>query len=562
MHEQPHQDGSVRHASPRTYPGLAMLGQFHRHQCDGPTRIVPVKVTEISGMAQRRRLVAVACVLSAWASCWPSSALAIDSIVYTVRIPEPSMQYADIEARVPTDRRASIELMMPIWSPGYYRIEDYAANVEDLRARTTDGVSLAVDKTAKNRWRIETRGAPTVVLSYRVRCAQRSVTTNWIGPDYAVLNGAPTFITLVERTRRPHEIQIELPSGWTHAMTALPEVSSKRNRYRAADYEELVDSPMLAGKLAAHAFDVAGKQHFVVAAGDYASWDGARAARDLAAIVAEAERFWGVLPYDRYLFLLMFRQGGGGLEHRSSNLTTVQTNVSKDTGQWSGIGILSHEYFHLFNVKRLRPIELSTFDFEKPPTTGSLWISEGLTSYYGNLLMARSGLQTPDQYLASLSSLIGALQKSPGRLLQSVEQSSREVWGNSNSGVNPNANTVSYYNKGAILGLLLDAKIRRATGGRRSLDDVMRQAYKRYSDDRGFTPLEFQRVAEDVARTSLADWFRRYVSSTDELDYSEFLDWYGLQFISSAGAEWALERRPDATPAQRAHLQQWVMRYR
>ena len=504
-------------------------------------------------------LVSLVCALAVWQQT--PRAQSSDPISYTVRIANPDKQYADVEAIVPTDGADSIDLMMPIWSPGYYRVEDYASKIEAFNARIPDGTALVSEQPKKNRWRIQTRGARRIVLRYRVLCAQRSVTTNWIDADYAVLNGAPTFITLVEQRRRPHDVQIELPPAWTHAMTGLDDVrDGKPHHFRAADYETLVDSPIVAGKLAVHEFEVAGKKHSVVGAGDYASWDGPAATRDLAAVVAEAYRFWGFLPYDKYLFLLMFRQGGGGLEHRNSNLSTVRANISETTGRWSALGLLSHEYFHLFNVKRLRPIELGPFDFEKPPTTGSLWISEGVTSYYSNLMIVRAGLQTPDAYLDALSALIGRLQAAPGRLQQSVEQSSREVWGNSNSGVNPSANTVSYYNKGELLGLLLDAKIRRATNGRSSFDDVIRLAYQRYAGERGFTELEFRATAEEIAGIDLSDWWRKSVSSTEELDYTDLLEWYGLRFTASSrtAREWSLRRRDDATDAQAAHLRTWL----
>src|SRR5262245_48595113 len=430
-----------------------------------------------------------------WAAA-PSALFAqrLPPIVYTVRVPAPETHYVEVEAPVPTGRRVSIEMMMPIWSPGYYRIEDYAARVDEVQAKTAGGKPLQVEKTQKNRWQVQTNGQPTVVLSYRVFCNQRSVTTNYVDTQYGVLNGAPTFMTLVERARRPHEVRIELPPTWKRAMSGLDDAPDRKpNHFRAADYETLVDSPIMAGDLLVREFDVAGKKHYVVGAGDVEGWDADGATRDLATYVQEVHRFWGFLPYDKYAFLLMFRQGGGGLEHKNSNLSTVTARPPAGRGaanerMWGGVGLLSHEYFHLFNVKRLRPIELGPFDFEKAPTTGSLWISEGVTSYYSSLLVQRAGLRSEDEYLASLSSLIGGLQNAPGRLLQSVEQSSLDVWNNSNSGVNPNANTVSYYNKGNVLGLLLDARIRRATDGRKSFDDVMRLAYKRYGGDRGFTP--------------------------------------------------------------------------
>jgi predicted metalloprotease with PDZ domain len=470
---------------------------------------------------------------------------------------------------VPAAGRPALDLMMPTWSPGYYRVEDYAANVREVRAETPRGQPLAVEQTSANRWRVGTRGEPFVRLSYRVFCRQRTVTTNYVDADYAVLNGAPTFITLAENATRPHLVRIELPAGWTAAKTGLDDApGNQAHHFRAADYETLVDSPIVAGKLGIRTFEVAGKPHVVVSAGNADGWDGDRGTRDLQAFVEETHRFWGFLPYEKYVFLLLFRPGGGGLEHRNSNLSTVVARPrprpdgtpAPPTARWPSLGLLAHEYFHLFNVKRLRPIELGPFDFEKPPVTGSLWIAEGVTSYYSGLLMTRAGLQTPDEYLASLSSLIGGLQASPGRLLQSVERSSLEVWNNSNSGVNPSAGTVSYYNKGHVLGLLLDAKIRRATGGRASFDDVMRLAYRRYSGARGFTAAEFRQTAEEVAGIDLRGWFASAVASTDELDYTDLLEWYGLRFVTSGGSAgaWTLERRPDQTAAERQRIADWL----
>ncbi len=510
--------------------------------------------------------------LTVWGAPPRATAQGLEPIAYTIRIPAPATHEVVVEATVPATAppgRPSLDLMMPTWSPGYYRVEDYAANVRDLSAATLDGRSLAVEKTNGNHWRVDTRGERVVKLSYRVFCNQRSVTTNHVDADYGVFNGAPTFITLAENVRRPHDVQIELPAGWTAAMTGLDDAPGGwPNHFRAPDYETLVDSPIVAGKLGIRTFDVAGKQHFVVSAGDTEGWDGDRATSDLRTFVEESHRFWGFLPYEKYVFLLLFRPGGGGLEHRNSNLSTVVArprpradgSAAPPGARWPSLGLEAHEYFHLFNVKRLRPIELGPFNFEQAPTTGSLWIAEGVTSYYSGLLMTHAGLQTPDEYLTSLSSLIGNLQNSPGRLLQSVERSSLEVWENSNSGVNPNATTVSYYNKGNVLGLLLDAKIRRTTNGRASFDDVMRLAYRRYSGAQGFTADEFRRTAEEVAGADLRRWFTSAVSSTDELDYSDLLDWYGLRFVPSSGpaGAWTLERRPDQTAAQQQRMANWL----
>jgi predicted metalloprotease with PDZ domain len=453
-------------------------------------------------------------------------------------------------------------MMMPIWSPGFYRVEDYASRIQSLSARAPDGKTLEVEQPGKNRWLIRTGGASSVIVSYRLLCNRRSVTTNWVGDDLLVLNGAATFITLAEKIRRPHEVKLELPEKWKRAMTGLDAApGGLPNHYRAADYDTLVDSPIVAGDLAVREFDVDGSKHYVVDGGEAGQWDGEQAARDLEKIVRETRRFWGFLPFKRYVFLNVFRQGGGGLEHGNSTLLTSSPRAKAPTFRW--LAFVSHEYFHAFNVKRLRPFELSTFDYERPPQTGSLWVSEGLTSYYGELLACRAGLGGPQDCLAALSSHIASLQNSPGRLLQTLEQSSLDVWGSGTSGVGRDTATkVSDYVKGPVVGFLLDVKIQRATSSKKSLDDVMRLAYKRYSGARGFTPEQFRKTAEEVAGVDLREWFRRAISSVEELDYSEALDWFGLRFATSDGQQsakgWKLEIREDATDSQKSRLQGWL----
>ena len=347
---------------------------------------------------------------------------------------------------------------------------------------------------------------------------------------------------------------------------ARPAPDGLPDHYRADDFETLVDSPIVAGNPSVHEFEVNGSKHLLVDIGDLGSWDGERAARELEKIVQENNRLWGSLPFRRYLFLNVFRQGGGGLEHKDSTLlTSSPSRAAIAAGDFRWLSFVSHEYFHAFNVKRLRPVELGPFDFEHPPRTGSLWISEGVTSYYGELLVARAGLAKPEDFLSAMSSHIEQLQNSPGRLVQTLEQSSLDVWTSGMSGVGRNnTKTVSYYVKGPIAGFLLDAQIRRATGDQKSFDDLMRLAYKRYGGDHGFTPDQFRATAEEVAGTDLKDWFRKVLSSTEELDYTQALEWYGLRFAPVAEPakddkpvkKWKLEIRDDASDAQKDHLRQ------
>ena len=506
----------------------------------------------------RRNLVWLVALFAALADWMPTteSARKLEPIVFTVKFPAPETHFAEVIATVPTEKRARIELMMPIWSPGFYRVEDYAGKVQELTARTSEGKPLPVEQPQKNRWRIQTSGASSVIVSYRLFCNSRSVTTNWVGEDLAVLNGAATFVTLAEKMPRPHDIRLELPSTWKQSMAALE--STQPNQFRAQDFDTLVDSPIVVGNLSVREFDVAGSKHLLVDAGDYKQWDAQRGAQEIEKIVRATHQFWGFLPFKRYVFLNVFRQGGGGLEHKDSTLLTSSPRMTAPGYGW--LGFVSHEYFHAFNVKRLRPVELGPFDYEHPPNTASLWISEGLTTYFGELLVARADIGTTQESLNSVSSHIRQLQTSPGRLLQTLEDSSLDVWNSGTSGVGRDTATkVSYYVKGPVVGLLLDAHIQRLTGGKKSLDDVMRLAYKRYSGTRGFTAEQFRKTTEEVAKVDLKDWFRKVLASTEELDYNEALDWYGLRFSTpdekQPAKNWSLEIREDATSVQKSHLQ-------
>ena len=379
------------------------------------------------------------------------------------------------------------------------------------------------------------------------------MTSNWVDADLGVINGGAAFITLAEQARRPHDVRLEMPPTWKASISGLDAApGGQPHHYRAPDFDTLADSPIVAGTLAVREFVVDRSTHVVADAGQYAQWNSDRSAEQIEEMVKEVRRFWGSLPFKRYVFLNVFRQGGGGLEHANSTLLTSSPKSTEPTRSW--LSFVAHEYFHAFNVKRIRPVELGPFDYENPPRTTSLWFSEGGTTYYGNLMLARAGLMTTEEFLDAMSSAIASLQKAPGRLLQSLEQSSAEVWTNSNSGVGANATTVSYYVKGNVVSFLLDAHLRRLTDGRKSMDDVMRLAMTRYGGERGFTAAELRATIEEVAGRGLKDWFAKTIETPGELDYGEMLGWYGLRFAGGAGVSWALEVRPDATAAQKQHL--------
>lgn len=455
-----------------------------------------------------------------------------DPIRYDLRVPAPQTHYVEVDASVPTGGRPAVELMMAVWTPGSYLVREYARHVEAVTAWTAAGEPLPVTKCAKNRWRVETGGQPRVRVSYRVYGREMAVRTNWIDAGFALLNGAPTFLTLAGDHHRPHEVVITLPESWTESVTTLPALPGGPHRYVAPDYDTLVDSPIVLGNPVTHRFVVEGTPLALVNIGDASLFDGARAARDLEAIVLEHRRLWGSLPYERYVFFNVITEAGGGLEHGDSSVLMTSrwaTRTPKAYAAW--LQLASHEHFHAWNVKRLRPVELGPFDYERENTTRGLWVAEGITDYYGDLAVCRAGLVDQSSYLDGLSEQIKTLQTTPGREVQPVDQASFDAWiryyrPDENS---PNV-AISYYVKGHVLAWLLDVRLREMTGGAQSLEDVMREAYRRFAGPRGFTQADFQAVAEDVAGASLADFWAGGITGVAELDYAPALSLFGLRF--------------------------------
>ncbi|HEX3130240.1 MAG TPA: PDZ domain-containing protein, partial [Thermoanaerobaculia bacterium] len=273
--------------------------------------------------------------------------------------------------------------------------------------------------------------------------------------------------------------------------------------------------------------------------GEAGVFDGAMAARDLQKIVEAQRAFWGSLPYEKYLFLNVITEAGGGLEHRNACvLMTSRWKSRTREGYVDWLELVSHELFHAWNVKRLRPAELGPFDYEGEVYTRSLWFAEGVTSYYDALLVHRAGLSSREEYFKKVSKEIEALQTTPGRLVQALEDSSFDAWIKYYRRDENSVNTgISYYTKGSVVSFLLDSRIRQATAGRRSLDDVLRLAWRRYSGERGFQKEELRAAIDEVAGPGLDAWLARALETTEELDYEPALAWYGLRFVESEDSD-------------------------
>ncbi len=480
----------------------------------------------------------------------------LDPLVYTISFPHPEAKTFDVAVRVPTGGRPSVEMMMAIWSPGFYGIQNYADRVTAFAAAGLDGTPLTVEKPQPSRWTIATGGRQTIDVTYTLSAPRGSNLSNGVTESSAVIIGPSTYITLVEQAHRPAEVDLEMPASWTGSMTSLdPAPDHQANHYVAPDYDILADSPILAGvDLATTTFTVDDITHYWTYLGQ-AQWDGVKVEAELKPLIEEHIRFWGSLPYKRYAFLNIVSngRGGSGVEHLNSvAITGAGQEPTTEAALFRWAAFVSHEYFHAMNVKRLRPIELGPFDYEHAPVTTGLWVAEGLTTYFGDLLAARAGLGSANDYLATTSRHISDLQtKQPGRLVQTLERASSQMFDRI-----PADQKVDYYIKGPVVGLVLDAHIRHLTGGRKSLDDVMRLEYQRYSGAHGYTAAQFNETVSDAAGVDVSGLLHQLIATTDEVDYTEMLDWFGLRFTpgDDPATKWTLEVRPDATGAQRAHF--------
>jgi predicted metalloprotease with PDZ domain len=455
-------------------------------------------------------------------------------IGHVLRFTDAAAHYVDVTSSFPAG--GDLELMMAVWTPGSYLVREYSRHVEQLTAHAGDQ-PLAVTRTRKNRWRIAGGGAGRITVSYKLYARELSVRTNFVDPELAVLNGAATFLVPVGALDRAHDVRLELPAGWTTVATPLPaHPDGAAHHYLAPDFDTLVDSPLLAGTPELHQVAVGEAPHRLAIAGGGGAFDGAAAAEALGPVVRATIGVWGEIPYDHYWFLLALGDGGGGgLEHRGGTLLTGSRWAWRTLeDRIDLLSLCAHELFHAWNGKRLRPVALGPFDYENEVYTDDLWMVEGVTSYYDDLIVTRAGAMSHARYLERLSGAIDSLENTPGRAVMSAAAASRDAWIKYYRPDENSANSsINYYTKGAVVGFLLDAEIRRRTRGARSLDDALRLAYRRHAGARGYSSAELRATLAEVAGGSLDDFFAAAVDGTGALDYAAALDWYGLRFAAA-----------------------------
>ncbi|MFO0979198.1 MAG: PDZ domain-containing protein [Planctomycetaceae bacterium] len=451
---------------------------------------------------------------------------------YTVSFDDRAAHYVSVTMTIPAPATDTVDLMMATWTPGSYIIREYSRHVDHVTVDSSTEVPVSISKSNKNHWLVKCVPGKDVRVHWRVYCREMSVRTNWVDDDMAILCGAATFLTVAGAPATPHQVQFQLPSHWNRSVTSMPAVEGKAHTYLASTFDELVDAPVLCGNPVIQDFAVGGAGHVLASLGDSSLWDTAKAAADVQRIVAQQHQFWGTVPYSRYSFLNVIAEASGGLEHDNSTLIMTSRWNFRDKDKYEDwLSLVSHEFFHTWNVRRVRPAALSPYNYEFENNVRTLWVAEGITSYYEDLMLVRAWLIDRNTYLRRFSKNIERLQGTPGRNVQSLSESSLDAWIKFYRPDENSANTrISYYIKGCVVGFLLDAKIRELTSGAKSLDDAMRLLYQRHAGPKGYSDAEFAAVVSEVAGTDMNGWIAEHVDSMNELNYQQALAWYGLQF--------------------------------
>ena len=453
-------------------------------------------------------------------------------IGFEVSFKEPQAHYAEVEMNIAgIATKNYVDVKMPVWTPGSYLIREFAKSVESFGA-SVGTKAVKTEKVSKNTWRVYSNKANAVKINYRVYAFEISVRTAFIDASHAFLSSANIFMYPAGMLKTPSTVKIVPHATWNKVSTGLSPVAGQEFTYTAPNFDILFDSPIEVGTQDVFEFTAAGVKHEVAMYGG-GNYDKEKLKVDMAKIVEEATAVYGENPNKHYMFIVHNRmQGSGGLEHLNSCVLGASRNAYSDpAGYVRFLGLVAHEYNHLWNVKRLRPIALGPFDYENENYTTNLWIAEGFTSYYETKYTYRAGFKDQAGFLAGQMGSIGTVMNTPGAKINSAAESSFDAW--INPAYRPSENSkntfISYYTKGAVIGVLMDLEIAHATKGAKSLDDVMKAMYLQCKTlKRGYTDAEFKAMVEKISGISFTNFWAKYVTGTAEIEYAKYFGYAGI----------------------------------
>ena len=459
-------------------------------------------------------------------------------ITYTVSLTDLPKQQFHITTDIKNINQPRLDLALPTWTPGWYVVENYAKNVIRLNVTDGSGKRLQPRMTRKQTWSIDTRGIKQIRVDYDYSATILGLNQAKVAADYAFFTGIELFLEPLGHRNTPSTVKFQIPQGW-RLMSPLKETSDPM-AFTAADYDTLVDAPALMGTFDVTEFQVEGKPHYFAAvpAGRFNAEKSKRFTEMLAASIRAQSAIFGGLPYEKYIAYYFFMpaesNASGALEHLNSYVAFAPQGERATPEQI--IGTAAHEFFHVWNVKRIRPAEMWPYDYSRENESPLLWFSEGFTNYYSALANYRAGVTTREQFLNSVANAAAGIENSEARKYISPANSSVITWVGYDT---PQAFSISYYTQGQNLGALLDLSIRNDTNGSASLDDVFRTLYRdHYQKGRGFSTDQLVGIINKLTKKDYNDFFNRYVFGVEVPDYDRIFGYAGF----------ALERKPQATP--------------
>ncbi|MGA9651272.1 M61 family metallopeptidase [Pedobacter sp.] len=451
-------------------------------------------------------------------------------IGFEVSFKEPQAHYADVQMNISGLAKDYIDVKMPVWTPGSYLVREFEKSVEGFTA-SASGKALRVEKVRKNTWRVFSAKASNVKINYSIYAFEISVRTPFIDESHAFLSPTGIFMHPDGMIKSPSTVKIIPFKTWSKVSTGLTPVAGKQFTYSAPDFDWLYDSPIEVGNQDTFEFMASGVRHEVAMYGG-GNYDKEKLKVDMAKIVEQATAVYGENPNKYYLFIVHnFNRGGGGLEHLNSTTLGATRNAYNTAAGYKGfLSLVAHEYHHLWNVKRLRPVALGPFDYDNENYTTNLWVAEGFTSYFENKYILRAGFEDPNGFVNGLAAATATVLNTPGAKVQSAASSSYDAW---IIGYRPNENSknnsISYYSKGEVIGILMDLEIINATKGAKSLDDVMKAMYLQCKTlKRGYTDAEFKAMVEKISGISFTDFWAKYVNGVVDAEYVKYFGYAGV----------------------------------
>lgn len=499
----------------------------------------------------RRSLIAVVFILILSGVAAAQEAPPLRSISYQLSMSRPTSHLFEVQiiVELPEELKDKpLQFQMPKWSPGRYAVFDFAKNVQEFRA------NAPVTRVDIDTWNVAPEGKTSITASYKVFGNDLSGTFSQLDNRHANYNGGSIFMYVVGHKPDPVKLTIQAPAGWkiVNGRTERP----GQTEWQFSNWDIMIDTPTeIAPDWTKDDFEADGKKYHVVVH-SFGTEGNRRAAlvKDIEKIVRAEVAMWGPPEFDEYTFLIHFAaddHSGDGMEHLTST-QIIQPGALGESGVYeNALDTVAHEFFHVWNVKRLRPLELGPWDFTRPLATRDLWVAEGFTNYYGHLMSRRAGLWDDKQFLAREAQTIKGIESAPGSRLMSAEESSLSAPflddAPHEQQINLQNTAISYYPKGELIGMVLDLLVRGRTKGKASLDDIMRDMYQQfyltspnqsyYLRGRGYTTDDLERVASQRAGFDLSDYFKRHIRDVKVLPYDEAFAYVGLRLVKTQSPE-------------------------